>query len=322
MTTFTTAAVIISTIGVLFVALALVVRARERREQLLELLDLPYAEDEVAKIDHLADRTGLLEPGIGIVGKLLDRMEVADRIANALERARVPLRPGEVVLGTAAAAVGVGVWFAALTGQLVLGPVVALMVPFIVKIVIGSRIGRRRRAIEQELPTALSLLASSLEAGHTLLRAIDLMAQETTGPLAEEFSITLAETRLGSPLTDALERMAQRIEIEDLDWVVQAVRIQQSVGGRLSELLHTLADYLLAREEIRREIGVLTAEGRLSAWILASLPVAVAIGVQVMSPGYLAPLFQLPGVLLLGYAVLSVLIGAGLTVRMVKSVEL
>ncbi len=320
--TTTTAAVLISTIGLLFIALALVVRARERREQLLELLDLPYAEDEVAKIDHLADRTGLLEPGIGLVGSLLVRMEVADRIANALERARIPLRPGEVVLGTAAAAVGVGVWFAALTGQLVLGPVVALMVPIAVKVVIGSRISRRRRAIEQELPTALSLLASSLEAGHTLHRAIDLMAKETTGPLAEEFGVTLAETRLGAPLTDALERMAQRIEIEDLDWVVQAVRIQQSVGGRLSELLHTLADYLLAREEVRREVSVLTAEGRLSAWILAALPVGIGIGVQIISPGYLDELFRGAGLLALAYAVVSVLIGVALTIRMVKSVEL
>ena len=149
-----------------------------------------------------------------------------------------------------------------MTGQVLLGVVLAPLAPLGIRVAIALRIRRRRRAIEEELPTALSLLASSLEAGHTLVRAVDLMSQETNGPLAEEFAVVLAETRLGAPLADAMDRMADRVEIEDLEWVVQAIRIQQEVGGRLSELLHTLAEYLLAREEVRREVSVLTAEGR------------------------------------------------------------
>lgn len=318
----TVLAVLAATAGLLLVVAALVVRARDRRAHLLELLELPYAEEEAAAVDHLAERTGLLEPGVGAIGAVLDRMEVGDRLARALERARIPLRPGEVVLGTAAATVGVAVWAAAVTGQVVLGPVVALVVPVAVRVLVGVRIRSRRRAIEQELPTALSLLASSLEAGHTLPRAIDLMAQETNGPLAEEFRVVLAETRLGAPLTDAMERMAARVEIEDLEWVVQAVRIQQDVGGRLSELLHTLSEYLLAREEVRREVSVLTAEGRISAWVLAALPVLLGLAVQLISPGYLGDLFRLPGAVLLAYAVASVLLGLFVTLRMVRSVEL
>lgn len=317
-----TIATLAATAGVLLVAAALVVRARDRRARLLELLDLPYAEEEAAQVDHLAERTGLLEPGIGAVGRVLERMEVGDRLARTLERARIPLRPGEVVLGTAAGAVGAAVWGAALTGQVVLAPIFAVLVPVGVRVAVARRITSRRRSIEEDLPTALSLLASSLEAGHTLHRAMDLMAQETEGPLSEELAVVLAETRLGAPLTDALDRMADRVEIEDLEWVVQAVRIQQEVGGRLSELLHTLAEYLLAREEVRREVSVLTAEGRLSAWLLAGLPVAVAVGVQVMSPDYLAELFQLPGIVLLAYAVLSVVAGVAVTMRMVRSVTL
>lgn len=318
----TTIAVLAATAGLLLVVAALVVRARDRRARLLELLELPYAEEEAAEVDHLAERTGLLEPGIGAVGAVLERLEVGDRLARALERGRIPLRPGEVVLGTVAGAAGVGVWSAALTGQVVLAPLFALVVPVAVRVLVGMRIRSRRRAIEEDLPTALSLLASSLEAGHTLVRAIDLMSQETNGPLAEEFAVVLAETRLGAPLTDAMDRMADRIQIEDLEWVVQAIRIQQEVGGRLSELLHTLAEYLLAREEIRREVGVLTAEGRISAWVLAALPIALGLGVQVISPGYLGELFRLPGAVLLGYAVVSVLLGLFVTLRMVRSVEL
>lgn len=318
----TTIAVLAATAGLLLIVAALVVRARDRRARLLELLELPYAEEEAAEVDHLAERTGLLEPGIGAVGAVLDRLEVGDHLARALERGRIPLRPGEVVLGTAAGAVGVGVWSAAVTGQVVLGLLFALVVPVAVRVVVGVRVRSRRRAIEQELPTALSLLASSLEAGHTLARAIDLMSQETNGPLAEEFSVVLAETRLGAPLTDAMDRMADRVQIEDLEWVVQAIRIQQEVGGRLSQLLHTLAEYLLAREEIRREVSVLTAEGRVSAWVLATLPVVLGLGVQLLSPGYLGELFRFPGAVLLAYAVGSVLLGLVVTLRMVRSVEL
>lgn len=318
----TTIAVLAATAGLLLVVAALVVRARDRRARLLELFELPYAEEEAAEVDQIAGRTGLLEPGIGAVGAALDRLEVGDRLARALERGRIPLRPGEVVLGTVAGSVAVGVWGAAVTGQVVLGPLVALFVPVAVRILVAVRIRSRRRAIEEELPTACSLLASSLEAGHTLARAIDLMSQETNGPLAEEFAVVLAETRLGAPLTDAMDRMADRIQIEDLEWVVQAIRIQQEVGGRLSALLHTLAEYLLAREEIRREVGVLTAEGRISAWVLAALPVALGMAVQVISPGYLGELFSFPGAVLLGYAIVSVILGLFVTLRMVRSVEL
>jgi tight adherence protein B len=253
---------------------------------------------------------------------MLERMELGDRLADVLERGRVPLRPGEVVLGTVAGAVAVAVWVAALTGQAVLGLVVSPVVPVAVRFLLRHRISRRRRQVEQDLPNALSLLASSLEAGHTLPRAIDLMAQETSGALADELRTVIAETRLGAPLTDALDRMATRVGLEDLEWVVQAVRIQQEVGGRLSELLHTLAEYLLAREEVRREVSVLTAEGRLSAYVLAALPLLLGIGVQLLSPGYLGELFSFPGVALLAYATASVLFGLFVTLRMVRSVEL
>lgn len=317
----TTFAVLVATAGVLLVVAALVVRARERRARLLELLDLPYGEEEAAEHEHLADHTGLLEPSIGAVGSLLERMELGDRLADLLHRGRVPLRPGEVVLGTVAGAVAVAVWVTALSGQATLGLVLAPIVPLGVRVALRRRVRTRRRHVEQDLPNALSLLASSLEAGHTLPRSIDLMAEETSGALADELRAVIAETRLGAPLTDALDRMAQRVGLEDLEWVVQAVRIQQEVGGRLSELLHTLADYLLAREEVRREVSVLTAEGRLSAWILAALPVLMALGVQAVNPGYLNGLFSVPGIVLLGYAIVSVVAGLFVTLRMVRSIE-
>ena len=114
----------------------------------------------------------------------------------------------------------------------------------------------------------------------------------------------MSETQLGDPLVDALERMAQRLDVRDVDWVVQAIRIQQTVGGKLADLLHTLADFIRAREEIRREIDVLTAEGKVSAYVLGALPALPrASSSRCINPGYLDPMFEGWGPIWLGGAV-------------------
>ena len=112
--------------------------------------------------------------------------------------------------------------------------------------------------------------------------------------------------------------MAQRLDIEDLKMVVQAIRIQQTVGGKLADLLHTLAEFMRGREEIRREVKVLTAEGRMSAWVLGALPVGLFFAVKTMSPGYLDPMLRAPGVFALAGAGVSVAVGIGMIMRMVK----
>jgi tight adherence protein B len=120
-----------------------------------------------------------------------------------------------------------------------------------------------------------------------------MMTEEAERPdLAEEFARVVSETQLGDPLVDALERMADRLDIRDVDWVVQAIRIQQTVGGKLADLLHTLADFIRAREEIRREVDVLTAEGRVSAYVLGGCPCSCSSSSRWCNPGYLSPMYQ------------------------------
>ena len=144
--------------------------------------------------------------------------------------------------------------------------------PFLGVAYLRQRISRRTRKFEEQFPDALTLIASSLSAGHTFLRSIQMMCEEAEAPISEEFARVVSETQLGDPLVDALARMAQRLDLRDVDWVVQAIRIQQTVGGKLADLLHTLADFIRAREEIRREVDVLTAEGKISAYVLGALP--------------------------------------------------
>ena len=193
-----------------------------------------------------------------------------------------------------------------------------LLVPMLAVSYPKFKLRRRRRAFEAQLPGALSLIASSIAAGHTFLRAIQMMCEESDPPMSEEFARVVYETRLGDPVVDALGRMAARLEIKDLQWVVQAIRIQQTVGGKLADLLHTLADFIRAREEVRREVSVLTAEGRISAYVLGALPIGLLFVMQVINPGYLQPLLHGGGLLVLAATGLSVVTGVAVILRMVK----
>jgi len=120
-------------------------------------------------------------------------------------------------------------------------------------------------------------MAGSLRAGYSLLQGVEAVAQEVDDPMGQELRRVLAEARLGRVLEDALDDMAERMNSRDFAWAVMAVRIQREVGGNLAELLSTVAETMIARERLRREVRALTAEGRISALILGLLPVGLGV---------------------------------------------
>ncbi|MGQ0743791.1 MAG: type II secretion system F family protein [Acidimicrobiales bacterium] len=292
------------------------IRARER--DLASVLDLPYGERDVDVASVSASYGPLMEQTIGLAGKVVTQIDSKGAMTASLERARLPLRPGELALLTAAGGVIAGTVLIGITGSWLFGLAGPALAPLATGVFIRRRIAKRKAAIEAALPDALSLVASSLSAGHTFLRAIQMMCEEAPPELAEEFGRVVAETRLGDPLVDALGRMAARLDIRDLDWVVQAIRIQQQVGGRLAELLHTLADFIRAREEVRREVAVLTAEGRISAWVLACLAPFMLLVMQIVSPDYLAPLLTGWGLVTLALTAAMVAIGSLIIFKMTR----
>ena len=142
--------------------------------------------------------------------------------------------------------------------------------------VLRRTLKRRTEKMREQLPDVLTIMASSLRAGHSFMQALDMVAREIPQPAATEFQRVVSEIRLGRPTDDALEALATRVGSADFRWAVLAVNIQREVGGNLAEILDNVADTLRERAMIRRQIQVLTAEGRLSAWVLAALPVAIA----------------------------------------------
>jgi tight adherence protein B len=305
--------------GIAMAGAGLLMRFRRRTSDLAALLDLPYGERDVA-VSYVTERTPppLLQGAVGFTGTLLAQVDTKNRLLAKLEKARLPVRPAEYALTAVIMTAVTALFIAAITERWIFGIAAGAAVPFVAIAYLNFRIARRKRAIEEQLPEALSIIASSMSAGHTFLRSIQMMCEESEPPLAEEFARVVHETRLGDPLVDSLERMAHRLEISDLVWVVQAIRIQQTVGGKLSDLLHSLAEFIRAREEIRREIDVLTAEGRISAWVLGAMPVALTLFIQVSSPGYLDPMFRGWGPVVMIMAAVSVVFGFLIIRRMVK----
>jgi tight adherence protein B len=293
-------------------------RSRDRQRQLAEILELPYGERDIRVEGVTENLSPLVEGTVQAAGRMVTQFDSKGSLAASLERARVPLRPGEFVLVTLAGSLALAALMLALSSTWFFALVGLLIGPLLASTLVKHRIAKRRKQFEAALPDALGLIASSLTAGHTFLRAIQMMCEESPPPLSEEFSRLVSETRLGDPVVDALDRMAQRLQIRDLDWVVQAIRIQQQVGGRLADLLHTLADFIRAREEVRREVAVLTAEGRISAWVLTALAPFMAFAINFVSPDYMKPMFHGVGLIVLMGTAAMVAMGSFIIFRMTK----
>jgi tight adherence protein B len=305
-------------LGLAAVVVSVLFRARERDEEIARVLELPFGENDVPQSVAVEAKSAFIEPGVELVQGALERMNLHARVATQLERARIALRPGEFVIVAATSGVLGGAIFLALTGRPVIAVMAVFVMPWLCWQFVKIKVSRRAHAFEQQLPEALSLIAGSLEAGHTFLHAVEIMVEESDPPLAEEFERVLSETRLGDPLMDALDRMSGRLAIPDLAWVVQALRIQQSVGGKLADLLTTLAEFMRQREEIRREVRVLTAEGRLSGNILGALPLFFVGIMQILNPGWMKPMFRGWGPVVLAVSAASVLVGVGIIRKMAR----
>jgi tight adherence protein B len=304
-------------LGVGLLAAAAILYRRDEDADIADVLGMAPGTFGEAK-DREEELSPLTVRAVEMAGQAVDRMDRERSLGAVLERAKIPLRPGELVIVVFAAALGLAALLLLATGSALAGAGGAVVTVLVAIRVVRRRVAKRTKAFEAQLPDALSLIASSLSAGHTFLRAVQMMCEESAPPMSEEFGRLVAETRLGDNVTDALIRMAMRLQIRDLDMVVQAIRIQQTVGGRLADLFHTLSDVIRARDEIKREVQILTAEGRMSAYVLAGLVPFLFLMMQLMNPGYIAPLYSGAGLMILGGCGLSVVIGLTVILRMVK----
>lgn len=158
---------------------------------------------------------------------------------------------------------------------------------------------RRLNKIEQQLPEAIDLMARALKAGHAFSGALQMVATDGPEPTASEFRLTFDEINFGVSVQDALINLAARVPITDLRYFVIAALIQRESGGNLAELLEKISGLIRARLALLGRIRVLSAEGRLSAWILSCLPFAAALTINIVNPGFLSVLWTDPAGLMM-----------------------
>lgn len=157
---------------------------------------------------------------------------------------------------------------------------------------LGLKRDRRVKAFNSGLADTMQLMSGSLSAGLSLQQSLDTVVREGADPIAGEFRRAIVEARIGVELEDALDGIATRMESKDFGWVVMAIRIQRRVGGNLAELLLTVAATLREREYLRRHVRALSAEGRLSCWILGALPPVFMLYLAITKPTYMHPMFS------------------------------
>ena len=236
-----------------------------------------------------------------------------------LEQAGLPVLAGEFVALTvlcALAGAAVGAIFLANILFVLLIAGLAAVIPYIW--LTRARRKRQNKLVDQ-LADTLSILASSLRAGYSFLQALDTVSKEIGEPSAAEFQRVVAEIRLGRPIDDALIAMAMRVDSDDLRWAVIAINVQRQVGGNLAEVLDIVANTVRERAYIRRQVNVLSAEGRLSVAILSALPFFILLYISIVNPEYIKPLFNtMPGIILLVAGGLWMGLGIFVMTRMVK----
>ena len=160
---------------------------------------------------------------------------------------------------------------------------------------------RRIERLESQLPDAIDLLARAVRAGHPLSEGIRMAAEEAQDPLASEFRTTFEEQRFGLPFEEALMGLGDRVEVVDVRILVTAILVQREVGGNLTEILEQIAETMRARFTLKRQVRVYTAQGRMSGYTLAALPVIVGLAISVINPAYMSTLVGEP----LGQALLT-----------------
>lgn len=304
--------------GIIAVAIAFAAKDRAERVNLARVLDLERADPTQTPQAMIQ----LMEKAGALADRAFRDTVTTKKLQTALQLAGIKLRPGEFGVLIAGMGVVAGVLAGVLVHSAMLGFVVLVAVPLLAYWWTMRKGRKRRIALENQLPTVLQILAGSLDSGASLLHAMEIVASEGDAPLAPEFARVVAETQVGRPILDSLQAMAERCGSQDLDWTVEAIRIQYTSGGSLSETFRTLAEFMRARVEVRAEVRALSAEARLSGKILTGLPLFIGGFLLLFRRAYVAPLYQTSiGRYMLGAAAAGMIAGSYWMYRIVKKVE-
>jgi tight adherence protein B len=211
------------------------------------------------------------------------------RLEQELEIARVEIPAGRIVIATAVVTLAVAVVLASISPVLLL---LAFLVPALARAVISHKLRSVRNEFAEQLPPNLQVLASALRAGHSFLGAFSSAVENAHEPSRRELGRVIADERLGVPVDEAIRRVAERMANRDLEQVALLAELARTTGGNSAEVLDTVVQTLRERADVRRLVRTLTAQGRMSRWILTALPVVTAFGFYALQPTVMSPLLH------------------------------
>jgi tight adherence protein B len=279
--------VALATAALLAVAGVLFVRPRNRlfRKRMAEFVTVAAGAGGDA-----APRTALPDRVFGGAERSLSRLQVWGRFKEELQIAEIKMPAVQIVLWTVVATIVV-LWVL----NAVAGMPIALAgfgVPLLVRTFLKFKLNRRRNAFAEQLPENLQVLGSALRAGHSLVGALSVVVTDAPEPARSEFQRVVADEQLGVPLEDSLMEVARRMDSKDLEQVALVAAVGRQTGGNQAEVLDQVTRVVRERFELRRLVAALTAQGRLSNWVLSLLPLALLIIISIVNPGYMDPLLD------------------------------
>jgi tight adherence protein B len=254
------------------------------RSRMAGFISLPARDEEGRRRTLLTGR--VLESA----ERSLERTKWWSRFKEELEIAEIRVSAVHIVVITGSVT-AVFMWILYGLGGLLFAPL-ALFLPFIVRWFIRRKLARRRKQFSEQLPDNLQVLSSALRAGHSFVGALSVVVDDSPSPSREEFRRVIADEQLGVPLEDALDDVARRMDNRDLEQVSLVASLQHETGGNTAEVLDRVTDTIRDRFELRRLVKTLTAQGRMSRWVVSALPVVLLGVITLINPGYMEPLYS------------------------------
>ncbi|MDQ4501874.1 type II secretion system F family protein [Sinomonas sp. ASV322] len=279
---------------------------------------VPLARRRPLAKDAASTLTKLTDGAVGAINKTLHGRQVRFIPVDKFEQAGLKIRAADFLLMCAASFFALGL-IGFIFGGLGIAVLAACAGPTILLAWLNLTAARRQSAFAQQLPDTLQMLAGSMRAGHSLLRAVDGAAEESEAPMGEELRRVVNENRIGRELVESLTDTAARMKSQDFLWVAEAIETQREVGGNLAELLDNVNETILDRAKLFRQVKALSAEGRVSALVLVSLPIFMLIMISLINASYAAVFFTtLPGWGMLAASALMLTVGSVWLMRLIK----
>jgi tight adherence protein B len=197
----------------------------------------------------------------------------------------------------------------------------AVLVPFGVRIWVTRTLDRRRRQFAEQLPDALQVISSALRSGHSFAGSLAVVVESAAEPMKTEMQRVVADEQRGLPLAISLEVVSRRMANRDLQQVGLVAELQREAGGNAAEVVDRVAETIRDRFELRRLISTLTVQGRMSRWIVTALPVSIILALQLINPHYLHPLVaHTGGRIVLGMAA-ALCVGGSLVIKKIVDIK-